>query len=109
MGGPCGLILANSGEFMSRFFVRSRKMLNFDKLNLTGMKYDIRDILEYIVVLVNEFAKRFGLTDREAYNYIRHHKGVTFIEKNFGIMHTLDFADAVDSVATYCRRYGGAL
>ena len=31
------------------------------------MKYDIRDIFEYIIALVNEFAKRFGLSDKEAY------------------------------------------
>lgn len=26
------------------------------------MKYDIRDLIEYIVTLVNRFAKRYGLT-----------------------------------------------
>lgn len=73
------------------------------------MKYDIRDIFEYIIALVNEFAKRFGLSDKEAYRYIRVHKGVAFIEQNYGIIHTLDFDEAVDSVATYCRRWGGEL
>lgn len=71
--------------------------------------YDIRDIFEYIIALVNEFAKRFNLSDKQAYNYIRFHDGVAFIEKNYGIIHTLDFNDAVDSVATYCRRTGGDL
>lgn len=73
------------------------------------MSYRIRDIFEYIIALVNEFATRFGLTDRQAYNYIRHHKGIYFIEENYGIMHTLDFKEAVDSIATYCRRFGGEL
>lgn len=54
----------------------------------------------------NEFAKRFALTDR---HYIRHHQGVEFIENNYGIIHTLDFNEAVDSVAIYCRRHGGKL
>ncbi|MBD5295884.1 MAG: DUF3791 domain-containing protein [Bacteroides sp.] len=73
------------------------------------MEYKIRDICEYIIALVNEFAKRFGLTDRQAYNYIHRHKGVGFIEKNYGIIHTLDFSEAVDSVAIYCRHTGGKL
>ena len=73
------------------------------------MKYNIRDIFEYIIALVNEFAKRFGLSDKQAYQYLRVHKGVAFIEQNYGIIHTLDFDEAVDSVATYCRRSGGEL
>ena len=73
------------------------------------MGYNIRDIIEYIFALVNEFAKRFGLTDIQAYRYIRMHKGVTFLEQNYGIIHTLDFNEAVDSVALYCRRNGGKL
>ncbi len=73
------------------------------------MKYKIRDIFEYIIALVNEFAKRFDLSDRQAYNYIKYHKGVDFIEKNYGIIHTLDFNEAVESVAAYCRRSGGKL
>ncbi|MDE6395766.1 MAG: DUF3791 domain-containing protein [Muribaculaceae bacterium] len=71
--------------------------------------YSIRDICEYIIALVNEFAKRFGLSDKDAYNYINHHQGIDFIEKNYGIIHTLAFDEAVDSVVTYCRRSGGQL
>ena len=73
------------------------------------MKYNIRDIIEYIIALVNEFAKRFGLTEKQAYRYIRVHKGIAFIEENYGVIHTLSFEDAVDGVALYCRRTGGEL
>ncbi len=73
------------------------------------MKYNIRDIIEYIIALVNEFAKRFGLSEKQAYRYIRAHKGIAFIEQHYGIMHTLDFDEAVDSVALYCRKTGGKL
>ena len=73
------------------------------------MRYNIRDIIEYIIALVNEFAKRFGLTEIQAYRYIRMHKGVAFLEQHYGIIHTLDFSEAVDSVALSCRRNGGKL
>lgn len=73
------------------------------------MDYNIRDIFEYIIALVNEFAKRFSLSDKQAYNYIRHHQGIAFLEKNYGIIHTLDFKEAVESVVDYCRKSGGEL
>ena len=73
------------------------------------MEYKVRDIIEYIIALVNEFAKRFDLTEKQAYRYISMYKGVTFVEQNYGIIHTLDFKEAVDSVALYCRKKGGKL
>ena len=73
------------------------------------MTYNTRDIIEYIIALVNEFAKKFGLSDKQAYRYIRIHKGVAFIEQNYGIIHTLDFNEAVESIALYCRRAVGKL
>ena len=73
------------------------------------MKYNTRDIMEYIIALVNEFAKKFNLSDKQAFNYIRNHQGVTFIEDNYGIIHTLDFQEVVESVALFCRKTGGLL
>lgn len=73
------------------------------------MKYSKRDIIEYIIALVNEFSKRYGLTEKQAYRYIRIHKGIAFIEEYYDIMHTLSFEDAVDEVALYCRKSGGIL
>lgn len=73
------------------------------------MKYKVGDIIEYIVALVNEFARTFQLTERQAYHYIRLHGGISFVENNYGIIHTLDFSEAVESVALFCRRNGGEL
>lgn len=73
------------------------------------MEYKVRDIIEYIVAVVSEFAFRFNLTDKQAYRYISFHKGISFLEENYGVIHTLDFDEAVDSVAMFCRRSGGEL
>lgn len=73
------------------------------------MAYKVSDIVEYIIALVSEFASRFNLTDKQAYRYISFHKGISFLEENYGIIHTLDFDEAVDSVAMFCRRSGGEL
>mgnify|MGYP003299174297 FL=1 len=68
-----------------------------------------KDIVEYIVALINEFAKRFGLNDAKAYKYISQFNGIELIEKHYEIMHTLDFSETVDSLAIYCKRQGGEL
>lgn len=75
----------------------------------TTMKYNIRDIFEYIIALVNEFAKRFNMSDLQAYQYIRTYQGISFIENNYGIIHTLDINEALNSIVLYCRKTGGAL
>ena len=73
------------------------------------MRYDIKDIIEYTIALVNEFAKKHSLTEEQAYRYIRNHKGLKFIENNYGIMHTLDFNEVVESLSLFCRKDGGSL
>ena len=89
---------------------RFLKMIRlFFTKNLDSMKYAVRDILEYIIALVNEFADRYGLSEKQAYLYIRKYNGISFIETNYGIIHTLDFNEAVESVALFCKRHGGKL
>lgn len=73
------------------------------------MEYKTIDIIEYIIALINEFARAFSLTEQQAYRYIKNHDGIGFIERNYGIMHTLDFNETVDSVASFCKRKGGEL
>ncbi|MBQ7773897.1 MAG: DUF3791 domain-containing protein [Bacteroidales bacterium] len=68
-----------------------------------------KDIVEYIVTLINEFAKRFGLSDAQAYRYISRFKGIELVEEHYEIMHTLDFSETVSSLAIYCKRQGGEL
>ena len=68
-----------------------------------------KDIVEYIVALINEFAKRFRLNDAQSYRYISRFNGIELIEKHYEIMHTLDFSETVNSLAIYCKRQGGEL
>lgn len=71
--------------------------------------YKLKDIIEYIIAVVNEFAARYNLTEKQAYRYISFHNGISFIENNYGIIHTLSFRDAIDSVALFCKNKGGRL
>lgn len=73
------------------------------------MGYDIRDIIEYLVWLVSEFAKRYGLTESQAYNYMSNFKGISFVYDCYASLHTLSIEDGIDDVAAVCRQNGGAL
>lgn len=73
------------------------------------MKADFSDMVEYVVVLVSEFSKRFSLSGRQAYRYVRRFGGIQLIEENYDIMHTLSFDDAVNGLVSYCHRQGGLL
>ena len=71
--------------------------------------YSINDITEYSVMLIRKFAQHFGLTDRQAANYIERYGAISLLYDNYGIMHTLSFEDNVESIAAYCHRKGGSL
>lgn len=73
------------------------------------MPTETRNILDYIVVCVNEFASRHGLPRQEAYQYLRHHSGIQFLCDFYDVEHTLSFEEAVDDLTTVCRRNGGML
>lgn len=73
------------------------------------MENKIRDLLEYTIAIVSAFSEKYKLSEKQAYRYMSFHKGIKFIEEHYGILHTLDFNEAVDSVALYCRKSGGEL
>ena len=71
--------------------------------------YPVRDKIEYIIAFINEFGQRFGLTDLQAYRYLKTYDAIANIDKHYGALHTQDFRGNVEDVATYCRRMGGRL
>ena len=70
--------------------------------------YPIKDITEYTVLLIRKFAQHFGLTDRQAANYIEQYGALSLFHDNYNVMHTLSFEDNIESIAAYCHRQGGA-
>lgn len=72
-------------------------------------KREIKNRIEYIVVCVSEFAKRFNLTNQQAYSYLRRFTGIEFLVKHYGVMHTQSFESAVDDLQLYCYNRGGRI
>ena len=69
----------------------------------------IADKIEYIVMLVKLFARRFELSYMQAFRYVCLHDGIEFAVRHYNILHTLTFEDQVDALASYCHRKRGLL
>lgn len=69
----------------------------------------LKDKIDYLVMLIAAFAKRHGLSERAAYQYIAQFNALDLCDRHYGIMHTLPLEDNLESIARYCRRNGGAL
>lgn len=68
-----------------------------------------RHKIDFLVALIYEFAKRFGLSNKESYQYISQYGGVQMFFNHYDILHTLSFRDMVDGMAAFCHRHGGKL
>ncbi|SDF31565.1 DUF3791 domain-containing protein [Marvinbryantia formatexigens] len=67
-----------------------------------------RNILEYIVVCISEFAVRYGMHMKDAYIYLKQYKGIEFLKEFYDVEHTLSFDDVLDDLYAICRKNGGA-
>ena len=66
-----------------------------------------KNIINYIVICINEFAKQCKLTSKEAYLYLRNLKGIEFLKENYEAEHTLGLDDAIDDLKQVCVKNGG--
>ena len=65
--------------------------------------------LKYTIALIAEFASRFGIGEKQAYNYLSRFKGLLHLAAYYDVIHTQSFDDAVDAMAQVCRHNGGGL
>lgn len=68
-----------------------------------------RDIVEYLVLLTQAFARRFSLSEADAYRYLRKYGAIELTHEYYDVMHTQSFEDMVHSLAIFCHRKGGNL
>ena len=73
------------------------------------MPINIVKQLEYLMVFVKMFADRFGISEKQAFNYLDVHKGFSFVREHYDVIHTLDFDYAIDDVLEVCKMNGGRL
>ena len=65
--------------------------------------------IDFFIALIDEFARRFSLSNQDAYRYIHQYGGVQAFFDHYDILHTLSFRDMVDWMIGVCGRRGGNL
>lgn len=73
------------------------------------MSEQMRNLLDYIVVCINEFAEQKQIGTREAYLYLNEYKGIEFLHEFYDVEHTLSFDDTVEDLTKICSSNGGAI
>lgn len=68
-----------------------------------------RKQINYMVVCVNEFANRYNLKIKEAFQFLFQYKAIEFLKENYEIEHTLSLDDALDDMLMICKKNGGML
>ena len=65
--------------------------------------------IEYLVLLVAEFAHLHKLSEEQSYRYLQQYGTLALCEKHYNIMHTLSVEDNLQTLQEYCQRKEGNL
>lgn len=68
-----------------------------------------RHIIEYIIICVHEFAKKFSLKPKEAFNYLQRFQGLNYIMEYYDVEHLLSIDEAVEDLTIICHKNGGGI
>ena len=74
-----------------------------------NMAKSIIDRIEYLVLLVAEFARLNKLSEVQSYRYLQQYGALALCEKHYNIMHTLSVEENLQTLREYCQRKGGDL
>lgn len=78
-------------------------------VKLVGNKNIDKRIIGYVVAAINEFAKAYNLTVREASNYLNRYRGLEFLAEHYEAEHLLSLEDSVEDLARVCYNHGGGI
>ena len=67
------------------------------------------NILGFTIALISEFANNFGISQKQAYNYLVRFKGMEHLEEFYNVLHTQSFEDNIEVLAEVCQHNGGHL
>ena len=68
------------------------------------MDSEKRKMIDYMVVCVNDYADRYGLSVVDSFDYLAKNKGLDFLEECYDVEHTLSLDTAIDDLAAICQR-----
>lgn len=67
-------------------------------------KRENKNLIDYMVVCVNDYADRHGLAYVDSFDYLSRNKGLSFLADVYDAEHTLSLNDALDDLEAVCRR-----
>ena len=68
-------------------------------------KYEI----PFVNACIRGMGRRFGLSTRNAYLYLKRFKGIDFLIEFYCTLHLQSIDDTVDDLVLICKKNGGAL
>lgn len=68
-------------------------------------KYEV----PFINACIRAFARRFDIALEKSYEYLRRHKGVSFLIEFYDVEHLQSIDDTVDDLILICKQNGGTL
>ena len=63
----------------------------------------------YIVTTIRKFGEHFGMSGKEAYNYLKAYAGIDYLDECYEAEHQLSFDDAIEDLSHVCQIHGGGL
>ena len=94
---------------MSEYLHMSKKSSNFAAQNQNYMAKTVIDKIEYLVLLIAEFAHLHKVSEVQSYRYLQQYGALALCEKHYNVMHTLSVEDNLQTLQEYCKRKGGNL
>lgn len=73
------------------------------------MAKSVIDKIEYLVLLIAEFAHLHKITEVESFRYLQQYGALALCEKHYNIMHTLSVEENLQTLQQYCQKKGGKL
>ena len=66
-----------------------------------------RNTIDYFVVCVNDFADSHGMSYVAAFDYLKAHKGLSFLSEHYDVEHTYSVEEAIADLEQICAKNGG--
>lgn len=67
------------------------------------------NILRFTIAVVTEFARFYGISQKQAYNYLVRFRGMEHLDEFYNVLHTQSFEDNVEVLTEVCQHNGGQL
>lgn len=67
------------------------------------------NILRFTIAIVTEFARFYGITQKQAYNYLVRFQGMAHLNEFYDVLHTQSLEDNVEVLTDVCQHNGGQL